>query len=59
MFNHALAFVLSVLGADKRDEKGASALEYAILVVAIAAAVTAAVALFASELSTKFGNIIS
>ncbi|WP_116452382.1 Flp family type IVb pilin [Blastococcus litoris] len=41
----------------KREEKGASAVEYALLVGLIAAAVVAAVALFGPKLNTLFTNI--
>ena len=41
----------------KREEKGASAVEYALLVGLIAAAVVAAVALFGPKLNTLFTSI--
>jgi pilus assembly protein Flp/PilA len=40
-----------------KDEKGASAVEYALLVGLIAAAVVAAVALFGPKLNALFTNI--
>jgi pilus assembly protein Flp/PilA len=40
-----------------KEEKGASAVEYALLVGLIAAAVVAAVALFSDKLSALFTNI--
>jgi pilus assembly protein Flp/PilA len=43
----------------QRDEKGASAVEYAILVGAVGAAVVAAVAGYSGKLTTLFSNIIS
>jgi len=58
MFNHALAFVMSVLVAERRDEKGASAVEYAILVAAVIALVGTAFALFADDLEAKFEAIL-
>lgn len=58
MFQHALAYVIAVLAADKNGEKGASAVEYAILVAAIVALVGAAVALFGTDLKAKFDSII-
>ncbi|MGY1804925.1 Flp family type IVb pilin [Blastococcus sp. SYSU D00922] len=41
----------------KREEKGASAVEYALLVGLIAAAVVAAVAIFGEKLDGLFRNI--
>ncbi len=49
LHDHALAL--------KEDQRGASAVEYALLVGAIAAAVVVAVALFGTKLSTLFSNI--
>jgi pilus assembly protein Flp/PilA len=40
-----------------KDEKGASAVEYALLVGLIAAAVVAAVALFSDKLNQLFTNL--
>lgn len=45
------------LKALKEDEKGASAVEYALLVGLIAVAVVAAVTLFKGKLNTLFTNI--
>jgi pilus assembly protein Flp/PilA len=45
------------LKAVKDDEKGASAVEYALLVGLIAAAVVAAVALFGPKLNALFSGI--
>jgi pilus assembly protein Flp/PilA len=42
----------------KSEEKGASAVEYALLVGLIAAAVYAAVALFGTELSGLFTDVV-
>lgn len=41
----------------KRDEKGASAVEYALLVGLIALAVVAAVGVFGGKLKTLFDNV--
>jgi pilus assembly protein Flp/PilA len=43
--------------ASLKEERGASAVEYALLVGLIAIAVVAAVALFKDKLSTLFSNI--
>ena len=58
MFQHAIAYVIAVLAADKHEEKGASAVEYAILVAGIITVVGAAVVVFGADLSTKFGSLI-
>jgi pilus assembly protein Flp/PilA len=59
-------FTLSFVTADrvndrlqtlKNDERGASAVEYALLVGLIAAAVVAAVALFGPKLNTLFNSV--
>jgi pilus assembly protein Flp/PilA len=58
-------FTLSVVAGDRvsgriaslKEEKGASAVEYALLVGLIAAAVVAAVALFGPKLNALFTNI--
>jgi pilus assembly protein Flp/PilA len=42
----------------KREEKGASAVEYALLVGLIAAAVVAAVTLFGEQLSELFSDVV-
>jgi pilus assembly protein Flp/PilA len=59
---HTLSYVAADRVADrmralKDDDKGASAVEYAILVGAIALAVVIAVAVFAGKLKTAFDNI--
>jgi|GEM_PF-6409856 len=57
MFNAAFAYVLSVLKADKSDEKGATAVEYALVVGLVSLIVVAAVALFGPKISTFVGNV--
>jgi pilus assembly protein Flp/PilA len=58
MFNHALAYVIAVLSAEK-DEKGASAVEYAILVAGIIAVVTVAIAAIGPDLTNRFQNLFA
>lgn len=53
---HMLA--LDITDRLKREEKGASAVEYALLVGLIAAAVVAAVTLFGDQLSELFSDVI-
>lgn len=45
MFNHAIAYVMSVLAAPKREEeKGATAVEYALVIGLVSILVVAALA---------------
>jgi Flp pilus assembly pilin Flp len=59
-FTYVLAFMTATIvqGKDHRDEKGASAVEYAILVAAIIAVVGTAVAAFGTDLTAKFSGLI-
>jgi pilus assembly protein Flp/PilA len=55
---HVLAFSVSDrMKALKEDERGASAMEYALLVGLIAVAVVAAVAVFGTKLKTLFDGV--
>lgn len=49
---------LTAVGRARRDERGASAVEYALVVGGIAVLVVAAIALFGPQLNTLWGNII-
>jgi pilus assembly protein Flp/PilA len=51
MFNHAIAYVMSVLASDKSEEKGATAVEYALVIGLVSVVVVAAVALFGPKIS--------
>ncbi|MEV7395500.1 Flp family type IVb pilin [Aeromicrobium sp. NPDC092404] len=55
MFNHAIAYVLSVISTDKREEKGATAVEYALVIGLVSIVVVGAVALFGPAI-TSFVN---
>ena len=62
MINPFIAlYTLSLTVGDRlksvKEEKGASAVEYALLVGLIAAAVVVAVGLFGGKLSTLFSNV--
>ncbi|TXL62126.1 Flp family type IVb pilin [Aeromicrobium terrae] len=57
MFSHALAYVLSVLAAPKRDEEGATAVEYALVVGLVSLVVVAAVALFGPKIETFVNGV--
>ena len=59
MFTYAIAYAMSVLATEnKRDEKGASMVEYALLVAGMAGVVAAAVLLLGNKI-TAFINGIS
>ncbi len=53
---HALAFIQSRL---VRDEEGATAVEYGLLVALIAAVIIAAVVILGGKINTAFGSINS
>jgi pilus assembly protein Flp/PilA len=57
MFNHAIAYVMSVLASEKREEKGATAVEYGLLVALIAGVIITAVALLGTKLDALFSGI--
>lgn len=57
MFNHAIAYVLSVLAADKNDEKGATAVEYALVIGLVSIVVVAAVALFGPKITSFVSTV--
>ncbi|KQY60274.1 hypothetical protein ASD11_12485 [Aeromicrobium sp. Root495] len=56
MFNHAIAFVLATL-APKNDEKGATAVEYGLLVALIAAVIVAIVATLGGQVQAGFATV--
>lgn len=60
-FTYVLSFMAATMiqAQDRRDEKGASAVEYAILVAAIIAVVTAAVAAIGTDLTDKFSDLFA
>lgn len=58
MFNHAIAYVRSVLAAPKRDEeKGATAVEYALVIGLVAVVLVGALALLEGRLETFVNTI--
>ncbi|WP_222706368.1 Flp family type IVb pilin [Aeromicrobium terrae] len=57
MFNHAIAYVMSVLAAPKRDEEGATAVEYALVIGLVSLVVVAAVALFGPKIETFVNGV--
>lgn len=57
MFNHVLTYCLAILEKADREEKGAAAVEYALLVGVIAIAVAAAYAAFGDGLTTLVEGI--
>jgi pilus assembly protein Flp/PilA len=57
MFDHAIAYVLSVIASDKREEKGATAVEYALVIGLVSIVVVAAVALFGPKITTFVNGV--
>ena len=58
MFNHAIAYVMSVLASPKRDEeKGATAVEYALVIGLVAVVIVGALAGLEGRLETFVDTI--
>ena len=55
---HTLSYVAADRLKSVKEEKGASAIEYAILVAAIAAVVIAAVALLGGKITALFNTVL-
>lgn len=57
MVNHAIAYVLSVMVSDKREENGATAVEYALVIGLVSIVVVAAIALFGPKITTFVNGV--
>ena len=57
MFNHAIAYVMSVIATDKHEEKGATAVEYALVIGLVSIVVVGAVALFGPKITTFVNGV--
>ena len=57
MFNHAIAYVMSVIATDKSEEKGATAVEYALVIGLVSIVVVGAVALFGPKITTFVNGV--
>jgi pilus assembly protein Flp/PilA len=57
MFNHVIAYVMSVIASDKSEEKGATAVEYALVIGLVSIVVVAAVAAFGPKIDTFVANL--
>ena len=55
--NHVLAFMISSVTAEKSEEKGATAVEYALVVAGIAVGLFVAVGLFGTALQNFFSGL--
>ncbi|GAA2077851.1 hypothetical protein GCM10009821_16900 [Aeromicrobium halocynthiae] len=55
----ALAYMTSVINAPKKDEKGATAVEYGLLVALIAAVIVAIVALLGTQIRAGFTTVLT
>lgn len=58
MFNHAIAYVLATLATPKRDQKGATAVEYALVIGLVSLVLVGLLAAFGPKL-TAFVNGVS
>jgi pilus assembly protein Flp/PilA len=57
MFNHAIAYVMSVLASDKSEEKGATAVEYALVVGLVSIVIVGFVALLGPKVQTFINGV--
>lgn len=59
MFNHAIAYVMAVLVADRKSEseKGVTAVEYALVVGLVSILVVGAVAVFKDKIATFVSGV--
>lgn len=57
MFNHAIAYVMSVIATDKSKEEGATAVEYALVIGLVSIVVVGAVALFGPKITTFVNGV--
>ncbi|EFQ82588.1 Flp/Fap pilin component [Aeromicrobium marinum DSM 15272] len=55
--NFVLAYAMSTLVADRREDKGATAVEYALIVAGIAVGLLVAVQAFGTALATFFTGL--
>lgn len=59
MFNHVFAYISATLHTARRDERGATAVEYGLLVALIAAVIIVAVALLGDNITDAFSEVAS
>lgn len=57
MFNHAIAYVMSVLASPKREERGATAVEYALVIGLVSILVVGALAGIVPLITAFIGGI--
>lgn len=57
MFNHVFAYAMATIVTRKEEERGATAVEYALIVAGIAVGLLAAVTLFGNALDTFFTGL--
>ena len=57
MFNHAMAYVMSVIASPKREEKGATAVEYALVIGLLSIVIVTALALLGPKVTTFINGI--
>lgn len=57
MFNHALAYVLAVMATPKREEKGATVVEYALVIGLISLVLIGSWAVLGGRIQTMVNGI--
>lgn len=57
MFNHALAYVLAVMATPKREEKGATAVEYALVIGLVSLVLVGLLAAFGPKLTAFIDGV--
>jgi pilus assembly protein Flp/PilA len=57
MLKYAVYFQNLISGALRRDDRGATAVEYGLMVALIAAVIVTAVTLIGTNLNTTFNNV--
>jgi len=57
MFNAAIAYVLSVLSTERREEKGATAVEYALVIGLVSIVLVGLLAAFGTKLTAFLDTV--
>jgi len=58
MFNYIAAFLLAATGRFSKSERGATAVEYGIMVALIAAVIVGVVGLLGGQIQTAFQDVV-
>ncbi|MCW2830863.1 MAG: Flp family type IVb pilin [Aeromicrobium sp.] len=57
MFNHAIAYILSAFVAERNEEKGATAVEYALVIGLVSIVIVGAIAALGPKVTTFINGI--